>query len=107
MKSPLNTLMQQAQKMQEELERMQQEAANAVVTGEAGGGMVRVRMNGRHELQAVEIDATLMTEDKTLIEDLLVAAVNSAARRIEVVSKEKLASVASGLNLPPGIKLPF
>jgi DNA-binding YbaB/EbfC family protein len=107
MKSPLTDLMQQAQKMQKELERMQQEAANAVVTGEAGGGMVRVQMNGRYELQNVDIDPTLMAEDKTILQALLVAAVNDASRRIEIISKERLAGVASGLNLPAGLKLPF
>lgn len=107
MKSPLTDLMQQAQKMQKELERMQQEVADAVVTGEAGGGMVRIQMNGRYELQNVDIDPTLMTEDKTILEDLLVAAVNDASRRVEIISKERLAGAASGLNLPAGLKLPF
>ena len=107
MKSPLTDLMQQAQKVQKELERMQQEAVDAVATGEAGGGMVRVQMNGRYELQNVDIDPTLMAEDKTILQDLLVAAVNDASRRIEIISKERLAGVASGLNLPAGLKLPF
>jgi nucleoid-associated protein EbfC len=107
MKGSIGNLMQQAQKMQAEVERAQREIAALEVTGEAGGGMVKVIMNGRHDVRAVKIDAELMNDDKTLIEDLVAAAVNDANRRIEAVTKEKLGGVAAGLELPGGIKLPF
>ncbi len=107
MKDALGNLMKQAQKMQEEVQRVQAEIANAEVVGESGGGMVRVTMNGRHDLKTVEIDPALMNDDKTMLEDLLAAAVNDANRRVEAMSKEKLASVTAGINLPPGFNLPF
>ena len=107
MKGALGNLMKQAQKMQEEVQRVQAEIANAEIVGEAGGGMVRVTMNGRHDLKSVEIDPVLMSDDKSMLEDLLAAAVNDANRRVEAMSKEKLASVTAGMNLPPGINLPF
>ena len=107
MKGALGNLMKQAQKMQEEVQRVQAEIANTELVGESGGGMVRVTMNGRHDLKAVEIDAALMSDDKTMLEDLVAAAVNDANRRVEAMSKEKLASVTAGLNLPPGFNLPF
>ena len=107
MKGALGNLMKQAQKMQEEVQRLQAEIANTEIVGEAGGGMVRVTMNGRHDLKSVEIDPVLMSDDKSMLEDLLAAAVNDANRRVEAMSKEKLASVTAGINLPPGINLPF
>ena len=107
MKGALGNLMKQAQKMQEEVQRVQAEIANTEIVGEAGGGMVRVTMNGRHDLKSVEIDPVLMSDDKSMLEDLLAAAVNDANRRVEAMSKEKLASVTAGMNLPPGINLPF
>lgn len=107
MKGALGNLMKQAQKMQEEVQRVQAEIADAEVVGESGGGMVRVTMNGRHDLKSVEIDPILMTDDKSMLEDLVAAAVNDANRRVETMSKEKLASVTAGMNLPSGINLPF
>ena len=79
----MNNLMQQAQAMQEKMKQMQDEIANAEVTGEAGAGLVKVTMNGRHDVRRVEIDPTLMSEDKDMLEDLLAAAVNDAVRRVE------------------------
>ncbi|KZX83705.1 nucleoid-associated protein, partial [Alcanivorax sp. HI0013] len=79
----INSLMQQAQAMQEKMKKMQDEAANAEVTGESGAGLVKVTMNGRHDVKSVDIDASLMSEDKELLEDLLAAAVNDAVRRVE------------------------
>ena len=107
MKGALGNLMKQAQKMQEEVQRVQADIANTELVGESGGGMVRVTMNGRHDLKAVEIDTALMSDDKTMLEDLVAAAVNDANRRVEAMSKEKLASVTAGLNLPSGFNLPF
>ena len=107
MKGGLGDLMKQAQKMQSEMERMQREIAAIEVTGEAGGGMVRIVMNGRHEVRKVSIDAELMRDEQSMLEDLIAAAANDAARRVEVMSKDKLAAVTAGINLPPGVKLPF
>jgi DNA-binding YbaB/EbfC family protein len=107
MKGALGDIMKQAQKMQAEVERVQREIAELEVTGEAGGGMVKVVMTGRHDVRKVSIDAALMDDDRSMIEDLLAAAVNDANRRVEALSKEKLAAVTAGMNLPAGIKLPF
>ncbi|MGE4617954.1 MAG: YbaB/EbfC family nucleoid-associated protein [Gammaproteobacteria bacterium] len=107
MKGALGNLMKQAQKMQEEVQRVQEEIANAEVVGESGGGLVRVIMNGRHDVKSVTIDPDLMNDEKTMIEDLMAAAVNDANRRVEVLSKEKLAGVTAGIDLPAGVKLPF
>jgi DNA-binding YbaB/EbfC family protein len=100
-------MMRQAQKMQEDMKKAQEEVANLEVEGQAGGGMVKVLMNGRHELRKVELDDSLMSDDKEMIEDLLAAAVNDAVRKIEQQSAEKMSSVTAGLNLPGGFKLPF
>ena len=106
MKGAIGDLMKKAQQMQADVQRLQQEIAAMEVTGEAGAGMVRVIMNGRHDVRSVHIDAALMQDDKTMLEDLLAAAVNDANRRIEALSKEKMAGVTAGLELPPGMKLP-
>lgn len=107
MKGAMGNMMKQAQKMQEDMQKAQQEIANMEVEGTAGGGMVTVLMNGRHELRRVSIDDSLMSDDKEMIEDLLAAAVNDAVRKIEQESAAKMSGVTSGLNLPPGMKLPF
>lgn len=107
MKGGIGNLMKQAQKMQEDMQRLQDEIAAAQVTGEAGGGMVKVIMNGRHDVLSVDIDAVLMQDEKSMLEDLLAAAVNDANRRVEALSKEKMAGVTAGIELPPGMKLPF
>ena len=103
----MGNMMKQAQKMQEDMQKAQQEIANMEVEGKAGGGMVTVIMNGRHELRGVTIDESLMKDDKDMIEDLVAAAVNDAVRKIEQESSEKMSGVTSGLNLPAGMKLPF
>jgi len=100
-------LMKQAQKMQEDMKRMQEEVAQAEVTGEAGAGLVKVVMNGRHDVKQVSLDDSVMQEDKELLEDLLAAAVNDAVRKVEEYSQEKMSSVTSGMQLPPGFKMPF
>jgi DNA-binding YbaB/EbfC family protein len=107
MKGPLAGLMQQAQRMQEEMKRAQEEIANVEVTGEAGGGLVRVRMSGRHEVRGVSIDRTLFADDPEMAEDLVAAAVNDAVNRVATLSQERLGGLTAGMNLPPGFKLPF
>ncbi len=103
----LSEIMKQAQQMQANMQKMQEEIANLEVTGQAGGGMVKVTMTGRHDVRRVEIDPALMDEDKEMLEDLLAAAVNDAVRQVEQAVQEKMASLTGGLNLPPGMKLPF
>ncbi|HHH36646.1 MAG TPA: YbaB/EbfC family nucleoid-associated protein [Gammaproteobacteria bacterium] len=107
MKGGLGNLMKQAQKMQEDMQRAQEEIASMEVTGQAGGGLVTVVMTGRHDVRRVEIDDSLLQEDKEMLEDLVAAAVNDAVRKVESETKEKMASMTSGLSLPPGFKLPF
>ena len=107
MKGNLSDLMQQAQKMQADMQKMQEELADAEVTGEAGAGMVTVVMNGRHDVRRVSIDDGVLSEDKEVLEDLLAAAVNDAVRKVEANSREAMSGLASGLNLPPGFKMPF
>jgi nucleoid-associated protein EbfC len=93
--------------MQETMQKAQAELAEIEVTGESGAGMVKVTLNGRHEAKKVLIEPKLLAEDKEMLEDLLVAAVNDAVRRIAARTKEKYSGLMSGLNLPPGMKLPF
>ncbi|MAT51596.1 MAG: YbaB/EbfC family nucleoid-associated protein [Porticoccaceae bacterium] len=103
----LNDLMKQAQQMQENMQRMQEEVARAEVTGESGAGLVQVIMNGRHDVRKVTIAPELMSEEKELLEDLLAAAVNDAVRKIEVQTQDKMSSLTAGMQLPPGFKMPF
>ncbi|MCO7246151.1 MULTISPECIES: YbaB/EbfC family nucleoid-associated protein [unclassified Halomonas] len=107
MKGGMGNLMKQAQEMQEKMQRAQEEVAEAEVLGEAGAGMVKVTMNGRHDVISVDIDQSVMQEDKELLEDLLAAAVNDAVRKVEVNSKAKMEEATAGLDLPPGFKMPF
>jgi DNA-binding YbaB/EbfC family protein len=104
MKGGLGNLMRQAQQMQENMEK---ELVNLEVTGESGAGMVKVVLNGRHEAKKVTIEPKLVSEDLEMLEDLVVAAINDASRKIEERSKEKYAGLMSGMKLPPGMKLPF
>ncbi len=107
MKGGLGNLMKQAQAMQENMQKMQQEVANLEVEGQAGGGLVKVTMTGRHDVKRVQIDDSLLSDDKDMLEDLLAAAVNDAVRQVEKVTQEKMSGLAGGMNLPPGFKLPF
>ena len=102
----MGNMMKQAQMMQERLQKVQAEIASMEVTGESGAGMVKVTMNGSHEVRRVEIDDSVF-EDKEIAEDLIAAAFNDATRRVEVQSKEKLSQVTGGMQLPPGFKMPF
>jgi nucleoid-associated protein EbfC len=107
MKNQLAGLMKQAQTMQDNMKKAQEELAAMEVEGAAGAGLVKVVMTGRHDVKRVNIDATLLTEDKDVLEDLVAAAVNDAVRKVEAASQSKMAGMASGLPLPPGFKLPF
>ncbi len=107
MKGGLGNLMRQAQQMQENMQKAQAELASLEVTGESGAGMVKVVLNGRHEAKKVTIEPKLVSEDMEMLEDLVAAAINDASRKIEERSKERYADLMSGMNLPPGVKLPF
>ncbi len=108
MKGGLGNLMKQAQAMQANLQKAQEELAKMEVTGEAGGGLVKVVMTGRHDVKRVTIDDSLMGDgDKEMLEDLIAAAVNDAVRTIEKKSKEAMSGLTAGMNLPGGLKLPF
>lgn len=103
----INDLMKQAQDMQKKMQESQAELVNLEVQGEAGAGLIKVVMNGRHDVRRVSIDPSLMSEDKEMLEDLLAAAVNDCVRRVEKQNQEKMQSLASGVNLPDGFKFPF
>ena len=106
MKGQLAGLMQQAQKMQQEMQKAQEELARLEVTGEAGGGLVRVTMNGKHAVRRIQIDPTLK-DDLEMLEDIVTAAVNDAVNRVATTSQERMSELTAGLPLPPGMKLPF
>lgn len=107
MKGQLAGLMKQAQQMQENLKKAQEEIALMEIEGQAGAGMVKVVMTGRHDVKRVSIDPSLMGDDKDMLEDLIAAAMNDAVRRVETMTQEKMSGLASGMGLPPGMKLPF
>lgn len=107
MKGNISDLMQQAQKMQADMQKAQEELANAEVRGESGAGLVSVIMTGRHDVKRVSIDDSVFGEDKEVLEDLLAAAVNDAVRKVEAQNRDAMSGLASGLNLPPGFKMPF
>jgi DNA-binding YbaB/EbfC family protein len=107
MKAQLAGLMRQAQQMQESMRKLQEELAQAEVEGQSGAGMVKVTMTCKHDVKRVSIDPSLLGDDKEMLEDLVAAAVNDAARKVEAAVQEKMGSVAGGLGLPPGFKLPF
>jgi DNA-binding YbaB/EbfC family protein len=107
MKGNLSDLMKQAQKMQADMQKTQEELANVEILGEAGAGLVKVVMTGRHDVKRVSIDPAVLSEDKEVLEDLLAAAVNDAVRKVEAHNQEAMAGLASGLNLPGGFKMPF
>ncbi len=105
LKGNIAQLMQQAQKMQEQLKKAQEELGDLEVVGQAGGGLVTVNMNGRHEVRRVSIDPEI-ADDREMIEDLVAAAVNDAINKVQETSQEKMAGLTGGLNLPPGFQLP-
>ena len=107
MKGGLGNLMKQAQKMQENLQKAQEELAHVEVSGAAGGGLVNVVMNGKHEVRRVSIDPAVMEEDKEMLEDLIAAAINDAVHKVEQTTQERMSGMMAGFNLPPGMKMPF
>ena len=106
-KGGMGNVMKQAQQMQERMQKKQEELAKMEVTGESGAGLVKVTMTCNHNVRRVDIDDSLMEDDKEMIEDLVAAATNDAVRRVAEMSQEKMGSVTGGMNLPPGFKMPF
>jgi len=106
-KGQLAGLMKQAQAMQDNLKKAQDELANIEVSGESGSGLVKVTMTCKHDVRRVEIDPSLLADDKDMLEDLVAAAFNDGVRRAEQVSQEKMAKITAGMPLPPGMKMPF
>ena len=107
MKGGIGNIMKQAQQMQENMQKAQEEIANMEVTGESGAGMVKITMTGKHDVKNVIIDPALLGDDKDMLEDLIAAAVNDASRRVENMTQEKMSGLTAGMNLPAGMKLPF
>ena len=106
MKGGIAGLMKQAQQMQENMKKMQDQLASVEVEGQSGAGMVKVQMTCKYDVRRVSIDASVM-DDKEMLEDLVAAALNDAVRKVEAATQDKMAGVTAGLNLPPGMKLPF
>ena len=107
MKGGIGGLMKQAQQMQDNMRKMQEQLAAVEVEGQSGAGMVKITMTCRHDVKRVTIDPSLLADDKDMLEDLIAAAVNDAVRRVESTTQEKMAGLTAGLGLPPGMKLPF
>ena len=103
----MNQFVKQAQALQANMQKAQAEIASLEVTGESGGGMVKVLMTGRHEVKRVQIEPSIIGEDREMLEDLVAAAINDAVHRLEAASQAKLSAAMGGLTLPPGVKLPF
>lgn len=103
----MNQFVKQAQALQANMQKAQAEIASLEVTGESGGGMVKVVMTGRHEVKRVQIEPSIMGDDREMLEDLIAAAINDAVHRLESASQAKLSAAMGGLSLPPGVKLPF
>ncbi|MDO6561813.1 YbaB/EbfC family nucleoid-associated protein [Amphritea sp. 1_MG-2023] len=107
MKGGMGNLMKQAQKMQADMQKAQEEIAKAEVNGESGAGLVKIVMNGRHDVRSVAIDESLMEEDKEILEDLIAAAINDAVRKVESTTQERMAKITGGMGMPPGFNMPF
>lgn len=107
MKGGIGNLMKQAQKMQADLQKAQERLAEEEVTGESGGGLVKITMNGKHEVRRIEIDDTLVDDDKEMLEDLIAAAMNDAVHKVAAKTQDSMSGLTSGMGLPPGFKLPF
>jgi DNA-binding YbaB/EbfC family protein len=107
MKNALGNIMQQAQKMQEDFKKAQEELASMQVLGESGGGLVTILMTGKREARKVTIDSSLVGDDKDMLEDLVAAAINDAVNKVSKMKKEKMAGITAGLPLPPGFQMPF
>jgi hypothetical protein len=107
MKGGIGQIMKQAQKMQADMQKAQEEMASLTVVGESGGGMVRITMTCKHQLRSIEIEDSLVGDDKEMLEDLITAAFNDATRKVETTVQEKYSGMTAGMSLPPGMKLPF
>ncbi|MHB1677219.1 MAG: YbaB/EbfC family nucleoid-associated protein [Sulfuriferula sp.] len=107
LKGGIGNMMKQAQQMQENMQKMQEKLAEVEVEGVSGAGLVKVLMTCRNDVRRVSIDASLMSDDKDMLEDLIAAAMNDAVRKAEATTQEKMSGFTAGLNLPPGLKLPF
>jgi nucleoid-associated protein EbfC len=107
MKNALGNIMQQAQKMQEDLKKAQEELEMQQVLGQSGGGLVTIVMTGKREVRKVSIDASLVGEDKDMLEDMVAAAINDAVNKVGKMKKEKMAEITAGLPIPPGFQMPF
>lgn len=107
MKGGIGQLMKQAQKMQADMQKAQEEMATMTVVGQSGGGMVEITMTCKHQVQEINIEDSLLGDDKEMLEDLITAAFNDAVRKVESTVQEKFSGMASGMSLPPGMKLPF
>jgi hypothetical protein len=107
MRGNIGNMMKQAQALQANMQKVQAEIAQMEVTGESGGGMVKVTISGKHEARRVQIEPAVLAEGQEMLEDLVTAAINDAVHKLEAASQAKLASVMGGLQLPPGMKLPF
>jgi nucleoid-associated protein EbfC len=107
MRGNIGNLLKQAQAMQENLQKAQAEVALITAIGESGGGMVKVTMNGKHEVARVQVEPALLSEDREVLEDLVAAAINDAVHRVGIAVNEKMSGAMAGMQLPPGMKLPF
>ena len=107
MKGGIGQLMKQAQQMQEKMQKAQEELQNIIVHGESGGGMVKISITCKNEIKKIDIDDSLFSEERDMLEDLLIAAFNDAIRKADKKTQESMSGMTSGLNLPPGLKLPF
>jgi DNA-binding YbaB/EbfC family protein len=107
MRGNIGSMMKQAEAMQRNMQKAQEEIALMEVTGESGGGMVKVTMNGRHEVKRVQIEPAVVGEDREMLEDLVAAAINDAVRKVETETQQRMSGVMAGMKLPPGMKMPF
>lgn len=107
MKNALGNIMQQAQKMQDDFKKAQEELNAMQIMGQSGGGLVTILMTGKREARKVTIDPSLLNEDKDMLEDLVAAAINDAVNKVAKMKHEKMSDVTAGLPLPPGFQLPF
>ena len=106
-KGGMGNIMKQAQQMQEKMQKMQEDIAKMEVIGESGAGLVKVTMLGSHNVKRINIDESLMEDDKDMLEDLIAAAMNDAVRRVEEMNKEQMGKLTGGMGMPPGMKMPF
>ncbi len=107
MRGNIGNMMKQAQAVQQNMQKVQAEIALIEVVGESGGGMVKVTMTGQHNVKRVQLEPAVVTEDREMLEDLIVAATNDAVKKVETAVQAKMATAMGGMQLPPGFKMPF